>query len=118
MEGIAWLLNKFSQNIFIPFFPSHQKLFLFFFPTKDVIQVCFGVLFFLFVFVCVFFYFFYFMASMPWGNLVILLVLKDCVACKQMSVKYIKFILDSGSHSLLIYFSVLIEVSGCSKLIC
>lgn len=74
MEGIAGLLNKFSQNIFIPFFPSHQKLFLFFSPTKDVIQVCFGGFF------CLFsrgFFCFEFMASMPWGNLVILLELKD-----------------------------------------
>lgn len=66
MEGIAGLLNKFSQNIFIPFFPSHQKLFLFFFPPPKMSSKC--VLgFFVCLFLRVFFVvcFFEFMASMP-----------------------------------------------------
>ena len=68
-EGIAGGLNKFSENIFIPF-PLVRS---FFFSTRDVIRV-FG--FFLFLF------FLKFLSSMPWENLVILLVLNNGVGCK------------------------------------
>lgn len=66
---IAGRLNKFSENIFIPF-PLVRSIFIFF--TKDVVRM-FG---FCFVF------FFKFLSSMPWENLVILLILKNGVGCK------------------------------------
>ena len=52
--------------------PSCHKLF-FFFSTKDVVWM-FGFFF--------FFFFFKFLSSMPWENLVILLILKNGVGCK------------------------------------
>lgn len=64
-EDIAGRLNKFSENIFIPF-PLVRS---FFFSPKMSFE-CLGVF-------CCFFFFFKFLSSMPWENLVILLILKN-----------------------------------------
>ena len=64
-EDIAGRLNKFSENIFIPF-PLVRR---FFFHQRCCLNV--------WGFFVVFFFFFKFLSSMPWENLVILLILKN-----------------------------------------